>query len=73
MQAPSGKQWYVVHIQATLMEVQSNISLICRGQRDFRNNRLQNQAILMLRETFEITLSNLLILQRPTGELRAVK
>ena len=57
----------------TLMEVQSHISSICRGQRDFRNNRLQNQAILVLRETFEITLSNVLILQRPTLELRAVK
>ena len=73
MQAPSVKQQYRVHVQTTLMEVQSNISLICRGQRDLRNNRLENQAILVLRETFEITLSNLLILHRPTLELRAVK
>lgn len=44
------------------MKVQNNIALICKGKRDFKNNKLQSHAILVLKETFEITLSNLLIL-----------
>lgn len=65
--ASSLKQRYMEHVQTILMEIQSNISLTCKSKRDFRNNKLQNHANLVLKEAFEITLSNLCFTEANTG------
>jgi hypothetical protein len=60
-------------VKMTLMEIQSNISLIYGDKKDFKSTKLQNQAMLVFKETSEITISTPLIFQRLTLELRAVK